>query len=233
MKLPLFAYASDCAFFAQRFSQAFPGVREPEWLQTTEAVKRLKILLNPPLLFALPDGGKIHPIWWLRGGNNSIDNFRGLNQTTVLIDHQEINVKRICAVYSQTYKNLFVYVEADPSLPTGLYPRTQESFNAVLKNFGYVWEEYGLFKNSHLVTRSQYDDNSALILGEVIPLNEECELRIRYISKYNFVICANGSPINNHHFDQTLEKYMNQLLQGEDCLAELCEQIKHLPHRLR
>lgn len=229
--LPKFTHASDCAFVAQRFADAFPGVREPEWFKGKEAVKRLAILLKQPLRFASSNGGEVVPFWWLRFGNNAIDDFKVLTSTSVLIDHQEINVKRICAVYLQNYKSLFVYLEAEPSPPTGLYPRTQEGFDTALKEFGYVWEEYGLLKDTHLIPRSQYDDGSAVINGEVVPLDEECKLRIRYISKYNFVICAGGSPINNNRFDQILQNYMHRLLQGEDCLTELRELIKRLPPR--
>lgn len=129
------------------------------------------------------------PIWWFRFGNNAIDHFETLTNTSVLIDHQEINVSRICAVHSENYKNLFVYLEADPSPPTGLYPRTEAEFDEALSNFGYVWEEYGLFRGTHLVSRgTEYDDGSTVIDGAVVPMNGECLIRTRYISKYNLII---------------------------------------------
>jgi len=227
---PRLTHASSCALVAQRFADAFPGVREPEWFQGKEAVKRLAILLKQPLRFASTDGGEVAPFWWLRFGNNTIDNFKVLTPTSVLIDHKELNVKQICAVYLQNYKSLFVYLEAEPSHPTGLYPRTQDEFNAALKEFGYVWEEYGIFKDN-FIPRAHYDDDSTVINGEVVSLDGKCELRIRYISKYNFVICAGDSPINNNRFDATLKNYMDRMLQGEDCLMELREIVKQLPPR--
>jgi hypothetical protein len=226
-----FPFASGCAFFAHRFARAFPGVRESTWFLGKDAVERLAILLEEPLRFSLPNRGEIGPVWWFRFGNNAIDHFRVLEPTSVLLDHKELPINRICASYSQSYKHLFVYVEAHPSPPTGLYPRSPEEFKAALNEFGYVWEEYGLFKNTHFVTRAEYDDNTAVILGKVVPLEDECQLRTRYLSPYNFVICGSDSPINNLKFDVTLQIYMNRLLAGEDCLTEFADLVACLPSR--
>lgn len=226
-QLPKFTAASDCSFFAERFAEAFPGIREQTWFSGEEAVKRLTILLKPPLRFSSSNGGEIVPIWWLRFGNSAIEQFEALTKTSVLIDHQEINVNRICAVHSENYKNLFVYLEADPSPPTGLYPRTEAEFDEALRKFGYVWEEYGLFRGTHLVSRAEYDDGSTVIDGAVVPMNGECLLRTRYISKYNLVICPSQSPINDHRFDQHLESYLNRLLTGEDCISDLRNEVRN------
>lgn len=227
-----FPFASGCAFFSHRFAQAFPGIREPRWFQGKDAVERLAVLLAPPLRFSLPERGEKVPVWWFRAANNAIDQFQILDPTTILIDYQELSIKRICAFHSNNYKHQFVYLEASPSLPTGLYSRTNEQFQAALKEFGYVWEEYGLFKDTHKVSRAEYDDNSALILGKVVPLGGECELRTRYLTPYNFVICGNDSPINNPDFDETLKLFMDRVLAGEDCLAEFANKVKLLPSRL-
>lgn len=149
----------------------------------------------------------------------------------MIVDAKELTVKRIYAAHTQNYKQLFVYLEAKPSAATGLYPRTHEEFNSALQEFGYVWEEYGLFKDTHKVTRAEYDDNAAQIMGTVVPLKGECELRIRYLTPYNFIICAQASPINNHKFDRTLESYMNRLLKGEECIEEFMGAVKRLPSK--
>lgn len=229
--LPSFTHASSCAFVAQRFAGAFPGVRKYEWFNGQDAVKRLAILLKQPLRFSFRNGGEVAPFWWLRFDNNSIDDFKVLTPTSVLIDGKELNVKRICAVHLQNYKHLFVYLEAEPSTPTGLHQHTQDDFNEAIKLFGYDWEEYGIFKGTHLIPRSHYDDNSTVIDGEVVSLEGKCELRTRYLSKYNFIICAGDSPINDSRFDQSLKDYMDRLLQGDECLLELRETVKQLPPR--
>jgi diguanylate cyclase (GGDEF)-like protein len=226
--LPTFTASNDCSFFAERFAGAFPGVRGIAWFSGDEAVRRLMLLLKQPLTFSSSNGGEITPIWWLRFDNNAISHFEVLTNTSVLIDHKEMDIKRICAVHSNDYKKLFVYLEADPLPPTGLYPRSEAEFNDALNSLGYVWEEYGLFRSTHLANRAEYDDNSTVINGVVVSMNGECLLRTRYISKYNLVICANQSPINDQNFDNHLEGYLNRMLRGEDCISELRDEVKRL-----
>ena len=87
-----------------------------------------------------------------------------------------------------------------------------------------------MFRGTHLVSRAEYDDGSTVIDGAVVPMNDECLFRTRYISKYNLVICANQSPINDRRFDQRLESYLNRLLAGEDCISELRDEVRRLPN---
>ena len=46
-----FRYSDSTVFFAERFSQAFPGIRSTAWFEEQEAIKRLKVLFQEPLSF--------------------------------------------------------------------------------------------------------------------------------------------------------------------------------------
>ena len=228
-KLPSFKFASSCSFFDQRFSQAFPGIREGKWFEGSQAVERLGILLEQPLKFSLPSDGCIVPVGWQRGGNMTFNDFSIIDKSTVLIDSKELKVKRIYAGFMPNYKQLFVYLEAEEMPVIGLYEKTNEDFEEILKCFGYVWEEYGLYKGTHPISRAEYDDNAAIIMGKPVSLGGESKIRTRYISPYNMIISASASSLNQPLFDEILESYMNRLLKNEDCIEEFMRVVKKLP----
>jgi hypothetical protein len=227
--LPAFDFSNSCSFFAARFSQAFPGLRRKTWFEGPKAVERLKILLSQPLLYSRPDNGWVKPIGWLRDGNMPFDDFEVIDRNTVIIDSKELKVKKICAVFMMDYKQLFVYLESEKMQATGVYERTHEDYKNSFANFGYVYEEYGLYKDSHYVTRAEYDDNAAVIMGKPISLEGQCKIRTRYLTPYNMVITASGSSINQISFDETLEAYMNRMINGEECMDSFIEEVKSLP----
>jgi hypothetical protein len=72
-------------FFYNRFCSAFPGVRGVEWFAGKDAIKRLSILLQEPLVFEIGHGSR-QPIWCWRDGNFPISRFRVLDRSSVLID---------------------------------------------------------------------------------------------------------------------------------------------------
>lgn len=230
--LPTFKLANSCAFFEQRFSQAFPGLRQTKCFEGKQAVERLQILLAQPLKFSLPDGGWITPIGWQRDGNMTIDDFKVIDDNTVIIDCKELKVKRICAVYMSNYKQMFVYLEADKMPAIGVYEHTEKSINEAIDYYGYAWEEYGLYKNTHPITRAEYDDNAAIIMGKPVNLKGECEIRIRYLTPYNMIISASSSSLNQSLFDERLKTYMNRMLKGEDCMDDFINEVKSLPSAL-
>ncbi len=222
-----FPYASASAFFELRFASAFPGLRAPKWFFGPEAVQRLSALLEEPLVFHLKDSRR-EPIWWFRNGNSSITQYEKMSSQEVLLDHQELKIEKIYAAYSKDYKRLFVYVQCLPSPSTGLYEMTLSERSEYLETFGYLWEEYGLYKG-HLVTRAEHDDNAAMIMGAPTAMNGESELRTRYITPYNFVICAQDNPLNNLHFDEQLERLLNKSLKDEGAVVELKDVVAKLP----
>ena len=212
-KRPSLAGQDQCEAFSYRFGSAFPGVRGIAWFDDIETIaERLKILLKQPLRFLEGDLA-----WWWRGSSNgSIEKFEHVGGSHFLMDVDEINVRRIAAVNPGSYYRTFVYVEADADMPTGLYHCDAESIARRVATIGCAREEYGLFDNKIPVKREEYDDGAAVIDGKVVDILGRTELRVRYVSPYNFLIAPNRSPINNDKFDKVLEGFLDRLLQGED-----------------
>jgi hypothetical protein len=188
-------------FFADRFAQAFPGVRGTSWFEDPGEIKmRLSKLLEEPLVFP---GAR--PIWWWRGPENlHIEHFRPLDGRLFLMDNQEWQIRRIAAVCPGPYKANFVYVETDAMLRTGLYSHSDDGTARRVGSFGYDSEGYGLTTYGHLVTRAEYDDGAATIGGSIVDIRGKVELRVRYLTPFNLLIAGQGSPINNNCFDREL-----------------------------
>ena len=98
-----------------------------------------------------------------------------------------------------------------------------------MEELGYDWEEFGLVDGTLPVTREEFDDGATLVDGNPARIVGRAELRIRYITPYNFLLAPQMSPINNHDFDGQLEDLLNAMLQGEDVFGQLCESIERLP----
>lgn len=216
-------------FFAERFSQAFPGVRGVQWFNSQEQIaKRLAILLDEPLEM---ENGEC-PIWWWRFGNMYISQFKQLEDGTYLMNGKtELNISRIAAVNSQSYYRHFVYIETEPSDPTGLYEEDQDDKEAMIAKWGYADEAYGLVDDCRKVTYDEAMDGAAVIDGDPIDIRERVELRKRYITPYNFLIAPKGSPINNSHFDFELPQHLNPLLVGDGDFDALVEAVWNLSPR--
>lgn len=227
--LPEFTAGSPTAFFAQRFASAFPGLRETTWFSKGEAVDRLAILLAPPLTFSRSSNSKLSPIWWLRFGNSHIESFSILNRNTVLMDEKELLIDKIAAAYSADYKRLFVYVACSPMPPCGAYEWTPENLKQLIDDYGYVHEEYGLYRGTHIVSRAEYDDGATMLKGKIVQMDSDLELRVRYLTPYNFILVGHDSPINNNSFDSELEQHLNKLLTSPNQLEALVERVKSLP----
>lgn len=221
---------SSTVFFHDRFTSCFPGVRGIKWFDYKEAMKKLAVFLREPLIFKV-DNGDRRPIWYWRDGNFNISKFSKLDRHTVLIDIMEFRVRRIAAINTSLYYQSFVYLETEAMKPTGLYDRADEEVEKSKKHFGYVSEEYGLYKGKHKITRAEYDDNAATINGKLVELGKDVELRMRFITPYNLIIAPHGSPINNNLFDDTLKKYMNDILEERSSLDELLGKIVTLPRK--
>jgi predicted nucleotidyltransferase len=230
--LPSLRGEHSTVWFAQRFAQAFPGVRDIRWFDTQGDVQiRLEKLLEEPLVYS--DG---QPVWWWRGLNGElpIKRFKSVGDGLYLMDVTELRIRRIAAIHPGPYFCQFIYVEVDAMRPTGLYEHTEEyiarekSGDAV---WGYFWEEYGLVDGVHLVDRAQHDDGAAEIEGRLEDICGRTELRVRYVMPYNFVIAAHGSSINNKDFDRPLMEILNAMLKGEDRLDELQHKLLQLPKR--
>lgn len=229
---PKFGYSSSTHFFSYQFAGAFPGIRTLTWFESNAAVERLQALLGGPLVFS-EGNHRISPIWWFGRGSSQIESFKILDSTTVLIDILELRLGRIAAVYSSSYKRLFVYLEAEPMERTGLYDWSSEDLERCKGTLGAVSEEYGIYGGRHLVTRGEYDDNAARINGKLIRFGRDVELRMRYITPYNMIIAPNESPLNSNDFDEELESWLNRLLGKPTAFDSFVETVRQLPIRSR
>jgi len=216
--------------FAERFSQAFPGVRGIETHIDAQIIEgRLEKLLHQPLVYS--DGT---PIWWWRDGNLQIESFKNLGGGLYLMDGYELQIRKIAAVNPGPYDRSFVYVETDTMPPTGLYKHTDNRIAEVARGegeWGYYWEEYGIVDGVHFVSRAEVDDGAAVIEGHLEDIRGRTEVRTRYVTPYNLVIAAHGSPINNPKFDRRLVEILDSMLKGEDRLHELFDEVLRLPKR--
>jgi TIR domain len=214
--------------FSERFAQAFPGVRGVAWFDDSETIaQHLGILLQEPLSFK---EGRLAG-WWRGPQNLHIERFEHIEASHFLMDHEELNIRRIAAVNQGAYYRKFVYAETAADQPTGLYPADPDVIASRVADFGYADEEYGLVDDKLPVSRAEYDDGAAIIDGRPVDIRGRVALRARYISPYNFLIAPYMSPINNKDFDYALRSYLNRLLQGEDVFEEMCAAILRLPKR--
>lgn len=220
-------------FFSQRIAYAFPGERGVKWYTKASDIKlHLEKLLHTPLLFSTGnEGGRFCPIWWFgRGSSVEIRSFKHLGGRRFLIGWEEWNISKIAVFQdSGVYYREYVYVEIDPQKPTNLgqiSDRTIELGDT---------EEYGILKVNPLLhikmTRHEYDDGGCKRYG--ILFHGRRELRERYLSRFNFLICAHGSSYNalenSHKFDSGSRYYMDGILNGTVSYDEFHEFLMSFP----
>ncbi len=128
---------------------------------------------------------------------------------------------------------MFLPVDNKEYDSTGLYSYEKGEIDEIRTRRGYFSEEYGIYAGTHKITRGQYDDGGAVIDGEVVDVSEDSDLRIRYLTPYNFLIAAHGSPINNSRFDMPLKTFLNRALEEGNTvnIEELKRAIEALPAR--
>ncbi len=226
-------YGEPTPFFAHRIGKAFPGVRGiREFTDPKECVDRLEILLKHPL--NKNTQGMTDPIWWFRGGSNlDIENFTRISPTKFLMDSDEIEVKRIIVYVSPHYFRRFVYVEAYPEPSIGVYGDVNQQFlDEMVEEYGEYHEEYAVYKG-HAITRGEYDDGAAEIDGKIVDITGKAEIRVRYLTPYNFIICAKWNPLNESEYDNSIENILNGMLWGVRTIDELVTLVEKAPrHRL-
>ena len=144
------------------------------------------------------------------------------------MDVYELNIERIAVYRRGAYYQSFVYVEVTPDEPTGLYDIDNNSIQERIKTIGYATEEYAIFQDT-MITRECYDDGAAVIEGIPTDISGAAELRVRYLSKYNFLIAPKFSPINSKEFDRLSINLFDEMLSGHDCMAQLCKLVDKLP----
>lgn len=101
---------------------------------------------------------------------------------------------------------------------------------------GYYDEEFAVFKPSwylpeRKITRQEYDDGSAMVNGKPMRLHGRAELRLRYLTSYNFILAAKFSPFNCHEFDRTSGEYFKGMLNGTISVKQFDEYMMVFPKR--
>lgn len=214
--------------FAKRFATAFPGVRGIKWFEKTDDIRqRLAFLLEEPLEYE--DGT---PIWWTRGNANLQISSATMVDDILVINDDEMKIRRVAAVNPGAYKYNFVYLEVAPLPPTGIYEHTEERIAELARGegpFPYYWEEYGVVDGEHLITRSELDDGSAVIKGKLQSISDRVSYRGRYVTDYNCIIAGGGAPLMDRSYDQKLESHLNAMLKGDDRLEAMAKEANLLP----
>lgn len=227
-KADIDTFDDSTVFFDYRMAKAFPGIRGGKWFSNPqEAMERLKILLRSPLKSEKTEIAD--PIWWFRGSSClGIGYFEAINSEKCIIDYEECLIDRIYAYRSSAYYRSFVYIELKAEQPTGVYDDYERSIKDQVSYHGYASEEYGLYEN-YPVTRGEYDDGAAFIDGKYVEFKREPLLRIRYLTKYNFIICAKFNPINSSEGDRLTEQCLDLLLKSKCKIEDLVNIVEKLP----
>jgi len=218
---------TSTALFSGKLAAAFSGQRGFKWYESKEAIMRLEKFFEPPLKYEpIGEGTVSTPIWWFRAGSSMyIDKFKKLSRTKLLIGIREFKIKRIGVFVSDSYYKSFIYIETSGEKQTGVYKITKEDIKRHIDTFGYSSEEYAIFNNKIKLTREEYDDASKVIKGKVVDTFGS-ELRVRFLSDYNFLVTANQSPFNSRKFDNESHESMNKILKGEMKADDFIESLK-------
>ena len=238
--LAIKATEESTVFFARRMAEAFPGVRGVcEFSDRKEINKRLSILLQAPLKFDQGlDRADTDPVWFFRAGAaEDIKSFLRIGNNKVLMNTDELLIKRI-VVYrdSGRYYGQYVYVEVEADKPCGCYSHNEDTMKYMVDKRGYYDEEFAVFKPSwylpeRKITRQEYDDGSAMVNGKPMRLHGRAELRLRYLTSYNFILAAKFSPFNCHEFDRTSGEYFKGMLNGTISVKQFDEYMMVFPKR--
>lgn len=227
------SYNSPVVFFDNRLRGAFPGLRGIEVIDDPEiAADRLELLLKAPLRI------KDHadPIYYFHGSSClGVEKLTRVSPTKCLMDVDELELNRIAAFHLSDYCRDFVYVEVKPEEPCGVYQYEPETdFNESAKKLGLseYWEEYGIYRDAEgkeiPITRAEYDDGATVKDGKVIDLKGKTELRVRYLTPYNFVLCGKDHPFNSNEGDKLTKYYLDNILAGKSTIDEFVQASRQL-----
>ena len=140
----------------------------------------------------------------------------------------ELEIDKLAVYRGEDSCRDFVYVETKPEKAIGIYNYSEDHFNEQMDKGGFCYEEYGLF-DSIPISKEEYDDGATLIDGRIVETVEKAVLRVRYLSKYNFVIASQLSPINSQAVDDKLQLLLGGMLKGLRNMDDLLGLIESLP----
>lgn len=223
-------HLDSTSFFDFRIRSAFPGVRGLQIFDNPKiCVDRLEILLREPL----SNTNLKDPIWHFRGNRCfNIPSFHRLSDTKCLIDIDEYEIEKIGVYISDFYFRDFIYIQTKPDNPSGAYTYPNQNYlnNPFGQSYGYYYEEFGLY-NDIPITRQEYDDGAAVINDKVIPSNGRFQLRVRYLTPYNLIICAKYHPFNSNDGDRITKQYLDGILKGTYSIEEFVDASLLLPKK--
>jgi len=222
--------------FARRMAEAFPGIRGVKWITSKSEIKRsLKTFFHEPLKFANSEHGCGDPIWWFRGGSAmNCSSFESLCGRKVRIGTYRLNIDRI-AIFrdSGMYNREYIYIEARGEKQVGVNNLSKEYIEESISFRGYAYEEYAEFKLAPFINipikEEDYDDGHTIVCGRIFTTRGRSKLTTRYLTRYNLLIAAKGSPYNSHEFDRESADWMNGLLKGEVKFEEFHNFLMQLP----
>lgn len=117
-------------------------------------------------------------------------------------------------------------MELLPDEPTGLYPIDKRSI--LSEPLDYKYESYGIYRDS-LITYQEADNGARFVNGKLEELNyQEVQRRMRYTSKYNFVICAKYNPINSQEVDCIGREYFPNLFDDQSLIHSFIKEIRFI-----
>lgn len=232
------ATEESTVFFARRIASAFSGDRGVKVYTDKKKIARMlcKLLESPVQFKEGLERADRDPIWWFRSRSaESISHCEYLGHRRLLLNSDELLIKRISVFRDNArYYRQYIYVEVEPDKPSGLYQINHEHKESYIKDFGYYDEEFALFKPkwylpTFKITRQEYDDGCARRLCHYFKTSGKAQLRLRYLSPYNFIIAAKFSPFNNPDFERKSEEYFNKLLSDEISLEDFDKFMKQFP----
>lgn len=213
------AIEDSITFFSRRLARAFGGDRGlVEYTDPKEIAYRLSLLLHQPLKFKKGlDGASTLPIWnYWSGCSEGVESFKILNNRKVLINTSELRLRRMVVFRdSARLRQQYIYLEADADKPTGLYKYDYLVMRDMIELSGYFDEEYAVFRKNRFSKRNirleEYDDGACVIGGKVYSTYGKAEPRVRYLSPYNFIMCAQAAPYNSRNFDSTSKEMLKKM----------------------
>ena len=99
-------------------------------------------------------------------------------------------------------------------------PTKYTQFLEFVKKYRYAYLSANSVPKRLYDINPEYDDGTAVIDGKVVDIENEAELRIRYLTPYNFIICAQFNPVNEKN-DSIMKIYIDGILQGRYSINDI------------
>jgi len=144
----------------------------------------------------------------------------------------ELRIARIGASRTsfRPYRS-FVYIEAVADEPSGAYVREPGEVNDLLRGkvpgYYFVSEEYAVW-NERCITLGEYEDDAAIIDGRPQPIAGAVR-RLRFLTKYNFVLCGQYNVLNQKIADRETGEILDSILKGDSSFENLVDAVDVLP----